>query len=227
MMRQNHQDQDDNEAPSLKVAHCTVPRTARYFILEPAEPVTEIVLAIHGYAQSARSFLLEVRPALHPGQRIVAPEGLSRFYRRGVEGDVVASWMTREDRLAEIDDHCRFLDQVWEEIVAPLGDPVVRVLGFSQGVATVTRWLARSAFPVRQLILWTGTIPQDGTMEALGARFTGRLDLVYGSRDPVVQFPEPRTLRPLMDDVGYARQIHRFAGGHHLDQQLLQRLLEI
>lgn len=214
------------EPGPIRAVHCQVQRTARYYVAEPVEPPTEIVLAVHGYAQSAEAFLWEVRPALGPSQILVAPEGLSRFYRRGVEGEVVASWMTREDRLFEIEDHCRFLDQVWHLVTSPFRDPSVRVIGFSQGVATVTRWLARSAFPVRQLILWAGSIPQDGTMEALGERFDGRLDLVYGNQDPVAKPPEPNLLHPLLDPGRAEVFTHLFTGGHHLDQVLLRRLLE-
>ena len=37
----------------------------------------------------------------------MAPEGLSRFYLEGFSGKVGATWMTREDRLNDIDNYLR------------------------------------------------------------------------------------------------------------------------
>src|ERR1051325_10016453 len=54
----------------------------------------------------------------HGRRRLVAPEGLSRFYlsERATERRVGASWMTREDRLAEIADYLGYLDAVYDDV---------------------------------------------------------------------------------------------------------------
>jgi predicted esterase len=211
-------------ADNVREISCEVPRTARYF-LSNSEKQGEWVLAVHGYGQSARVFLEEVRPALAPGQGLIAPEGLSRFYQRGFEGEVVASWMTREDRLSEIKDHCRFLDQVVAELAIRNPGECLRVLAFSQGVATVTRWLARREEPVRQLILWTGTIPDDGTPAALKGKVNGSVHLIYGSSDPMLSPDKNRTVQGDLDRMEAPVLIHHFQGGHQLDQVLLTELL--
>jgi hypothetical protein len=46
------------------------------------------------------------------GRIIIAPEGLSRFYRKGFSGDVVASWMTKDDRLDDMEDYVRYLNDL-------------------------------------------------------------------------------------------------------------------
>jgi len=204
---------------------CVVPRTARYFLFEGKEAVEELVLAVHGYGQSARAFLEEVRPSLAPGQALIAPEGLSRFYRRGFDGEVVASWMTREDRLSEITDHCRFLDQVVEEVQLRWPGAPLRVMGFSQGVATVSRWLARRKKSVRQLILWAGTMPDDGTPGDLKGKIDAGIHLVYGDTDPLFNPQNNRTVREVWDALGLPVLLHRYPGAHHLDGPLLAELL--
>ena len=72
---------------------------------------------------------------------IAAPEGLSRFYIRGTDGRVGASWMTRDERLSDIEDHISYLNHWWSSLGVP-SDAEIVVLGFSQGVATAARWLA-------------------------------------------------------------------------------------
>ena len=99
-----------------------VTRTARYFsqVFDLAEGDTGspvlILLALHGYAQLADEFGKPVIEAVSnvTSSRLsnkyskiitVFPEGLSRFYSKGVTGNVAASWMTSTDRENEIADY--------------------------------------------------------------------------------------------------------------------------
>ena len=123
--------------------HFTVPRTARYWTAGP--PPTEALgtlYVLHGYGQLAQFFVRKFQAAADSGWHVVAPEGGHRFYLKGTSGRVGASWMTREDRLSDIDDYVAFLDALRTHIDndQPQGHQVL--LGFSQGVATALRWLA-------------------------------------------------------------------------------------
>ena len=84
----------------------STPRSARYFTLGSPEDAAEVWFVCHGYGQLAARFLERFRPIEANRRCIVAPEGLSRFYltETATERRVGASWMTREDRLHEIDD---------------------------------------------------------------------------------------------------------------------------
>lgn len=74
----------------------------------------------------------------------MAPEALNRFYLEGFAGRVGATWMTKEERLQEIDDYVNYLNQLYKTILAntDTSEITVNILGFSQGVATVCRWIA-------------------------------------------------------------------------------------
>ena len=129
-----------------------VDRTARYHVLGEAATARSIWIVVHGYGQLARYFLTAFED-LAEERLIVAPEGLSRFYTDDAHQRVGATWMTREDRLHEIDDHVAYLDALVASVgqVAP-GLPV-NGLRFSQGVATVTRWALRGRTRLHQLVL--------------------------------------------------------------------------
>src|SRR5213592_1979241 len=107
--------------------HIGVTRGARYFALGTSSgEVGEVWFACHGYGQLAARFLEKLR-VLDDGRRyLVAPEGLSRFYlsESPTERRVGASWMTREDRLAEIEDYVRYLDAV-SHVVVDLAEPIL------------------------------------------------------------------------------------------------------
>src|SRR5438067_4641848 len=71
--------------------------------------------------------------------------------------------MTREDRLAEIDDYVRYLDAVYDDVFRRIDRARVTVhaLGFSQGAATVSRWTAMGKSRIDRVILWGGEFPPD------------------------------------------------------------------
>src|SRR5258708_20079391 len=124
--------------------HIGVTRSARYFTLgDSSRGVGEVWFVCHGYGQLASRFLEKVR-VLDDGRRyLVAPEGLSRFYlsESPTERRVGASWMTREDRLAEIEDYVPYLDAVYAEVFGSLdrARATAHALGDSQGASTASR----------------------------------------------------------------------------------------
>src|SRR5437764_13612911 len=158
--------------------HIGVSRTARYFTLgESLRGVAEVWFACHGYGQLAARFLEKLR-VLDEGRRhLVAPEGLSRFYltESPTERRVGATWMTREDRLAEIDDYVRYLAAGYADVFRRIDRARVTVhaLGFSQGAATVSRWTAMGKSRIDRVILWGGEFPPD--LDLTGAEVAGRL----------------------------------------------------
>src|SRR6266516_2401294 len=116
--------------------HIGVTRSARYFALGTRSgEVGEVWFACHGYGQLAARFLEKLR-VLDDGRRyLVAPEGLSRFYlsESPTERRVGASWMTREDRLAELLDSPPYLGAVYATVFGFLDRALVtaHALGFS------------------------------------------------------------------------------------------------
>lgn len=217
--------------PDLPVTehHLTVARTARYYTAGAQPPaLREVWLVCHGYGQLAQYFLRRFAP-LDDGSRLfVAPEALSRFYlgeavRSHSEARVGASWMTREDRLNEIRDYVSYLDAVCSRVLEELS-PDVRVvgLGFSQGVATVSRWAAMGRTKVDALVLWGERVPPDLDLVAAAPRWRGlRLLLVAGRADPAVSEAAAVAERERLMAAGLAAEVIAFDGGHELKTDVL------
>ena len=212
-----------------------VPRTARYCTIGPTHGFPrELWIVCHGYGQLAGRFLREFE-RLDDGTRlIVAPEALSRFYldpipvrRLQKEPRVGATWMTREDRDAEIADHVRYLDLVAAEVRHHLAgaSPRIVVLGFSQGVATVCRWLAASELRADQLVLWGGLIPPELDAAAWAARLhEASITLVAGDADELLTPKLVAREAERLSAAGVAFAMQRFAGGHTIDADALDAL---
>src|SRR6201988_48798 len=203
----------------------TTARTARYFTLGAPERATDLGFVCHGYGQLAARFLARFGPLETPQRCVVAPEGLSRFYltESPAERRVGATWMTREDRLAEITDYVRYLDAVYDDVFGRLdrGRVTVHALGFSRGAATVSRWTALGKARIDRGVLWGGEVPPD--LDLPRADWTGRpraarITLVYARAG---EYITPKVLtgvpdRPRASYIPY-RDIP-FAGGHELNE---------
>ncbi len=202
--------------------HFAAHRTARYFTLGSPERSTDLWIVCHGYGQLASRFLERFRPIEAEQRCIVAPEGLSRFYltESPTERRVGASWMTREDRLREIDDYVRYIDAVYGKVVTR--DARVTALGFSQGTATVCRWAALGSSRIDRLVVWGGEVPPDLDLKRL--RVPG-LTLVYGTRD---EFFTPKIIavtESRLREHKIAYDLVPFDGGHEIDDATLRRLI--
>lgn len=201
-----------------------VSRHARVGLVGDPAGAREAWLLLHGYGMLAQGILHWFRAAERPGRLLVAPEGLSRFYqeRNGLR-TVGASWMTREDREHELLDQQGYLDQVVRDIVGDI--PRLEVHGFSQGVATAARWVAREAHAVARLVCWGGTLPEEVDVAALGAAVAPEpVHFVVGDRDAWVAPEAVAADAERTRAAGVAVELHRFAGGHRIDDGVLARL---
>ena len=201
-----------------------VERTARYFVRGNDRDPAEVWLLLHGYAQTADAFLDDFE-ALDDGTRLlVAPEGLSRFYRRGTHGEVGASWMTRVEREAEIEDTLVFLQAVHDRVLAGLrGEPELHLLGFSQGGAAAARLAARGRCAPRRLVLWGSGLAPELVAEPGRLAELERV-LVLGTRDPWIDEARADKERARLEEAGLGFRTLRFEGGHEIDADALRRL---
>jgi predicted esterase len=205
--------------------HITVSRTARYHVLGDPAAARTLWVVLHGYGQLARFFLNKFT-ALAPERLIVAPEALNRFYLDDAHQRVGATWMTREDRENEVHDQCVYLDALVSEVLRGQRPMPVHVLGFSQGVATACRWSLRGRTRIDHLVLWAGSLPVEPTDAELRQGWAHtRVDLVLGTQDPYAGDKEIEGYAARLERAGVAHTVHRFTGGHTLDQVLLTRLM--
>jgi predicted esterase len=206
----------------------STPRTGRYFTVGSPESAADVWFVCHGYGQLASRFLERFRPIETVTRCIVGPEGLSRFYltESPTERRVGASWMTREDRLHEIDDYVRYLDAVHARVASRKAR--VTALGFSQGSATVCRWAAFGSARIDRLIVWGGEVPPDLdlTQSRVAARLrTSHLTLVYGTRD---EFFTPKIVAATesrLREHNILYELYPFDGGHEIHEATLRRLV--
>jgi predicted esterase len=136
--------------------------------------------------------------------------------------------MTREDREYEILDHVAWLDALLEHLLDQAPDHLrLRVLGFSQGAPTASRWVANGAVQPDQLILWSAPPAEDLSDEEW--EYLAEIPdivVVAGSEDTL--FPPDRVDRTMatLSGHGCAARLVSFEGGHRVEPEVLASLID-
>jgi predicted esterase len=143
-----------------EVRHIETVIHGRYVVEAPADPTgCPLLVGFHGYGETAEKHLDEIRKIPGSGQWVLcAVQALHPFYNRA--GEVIANWMTRQDRELAIADNMRYAAGVVAEVKRTL--PVserVAFLGFSQGAAMAYR--SAVATPCLAVVALGGDVPPE------------------------------------------------------------------
>jgi len=202
--------------------HLNIEVKASYYTLNELTKRTERVWVVfHGYGQLAEFFIKKFE-GLDPDRNfIIAPQGLSKYYLQGVYGRVGASWMTKEDRLTEIENQYTYLDAVLSQF--ELSDKELIYFGFSQGTATMGRYAAKAKRDFDKMIIWAGTFPPD--TDAQDWKFlNGTEEIHYFTSKEDIYFKEemiPQQNEVIQKALGREPTLHWYEGGHKVVPEIL------
>ena len=194
----------------------------RYLVVPPAAlGPAPLLVGFHGYAEGAEAQLERLRTI--PGAdrwRLASIQGLHRFYQRRTN-EVVAGWMTRQDRELAIADNLAYVAGVIEAIGREWpGASRVVLAGFSQGVAMTFRAAAAAAGRVDGVIAVGGDVPPELDAAAL-AQVPAAL-VCRGARD---EFYAPATfdndVRRLREAGAEVRPV-LFEGAHEWSDEVVR-----
>jgi predicted esterase len=139
----------------------------RYVVEGPDAQRRGLLVGFHGYAESAELHLDRLKRV--PGSDAwlrVSIQGLHRFYRRRTR-EVVASWMTSEDRELAITDNLAYVTAILDAVRPHAERTHVVFAAFSQGVATAVRAACSIPFQPVNLVLLGGEVPAELDRAAL------------------------------------------------------------
>lgn len=206
----------------MDINYFETPRTSRYYTLKNSEiPIDTVLFVLHGYGMSAAKFLEEFKAVLEPGMMIVAPEGLSRYYRKGHSGDVVASWMTKDDREHEITDYVKYLDGVYNRVVENENVKSV-VLGFSQGASTASRWTVLGNCHHQALLIWAGEFAPEITQDIDNKMIVWN---ICGDQDEFIDLNRHKQQTNRLRDLNFTTHEVVFNGRHQVDTGTVKSIL--
>ncbi len=213
----------------MELKHITINKTARYAQLGTLSEHTKTIwIVFHGYGHLAEHFIKKFKMLDDDETVIIAPEALSKFYLEGFSGRVGASWMTKEDRLNEIEDYLNFIDKIYQELGLNGKEIAIHLIGFSQGTNTASRVYFLGKNRVDNLFLIAGSVPDDIPKEVLLNRLNGKeLVLLSGEDDTLIptdlMYKEHNRLR----EIGVRINHQVFKGEHTVNEDCLSKILDI
>ena len=192
-------------------------------IEDPADAFSShLLVAFHGYGQSAYDALDAARriPGVPERWRILAIQALHRFYTRD-QRQVIASWMTRQDRDDAIADNIAYVDAAIQSEIERAPARTMAFVGFSQGVAMAYRAAMFGRYPAQAIVALAADIPPEIKQDA-GLRTPWPKVLIgVGTKE------EFYTPEKLSEDTAFLASRHvthevcRFAGGHEWTDEFL------
>ena len=199
----------------MRTISVAAPTHGRVLVRDVGTP-RGVFIGFHGYLESAE--IQMERLAAVPGTdqwTLVSVQGLNRFYK-GRTQEVVAGWMTRQDREDAIRDNVVYVDNVVE--LTRDGEIPIIYAGFSQGVAMAFRAAIRGKVKAAGVIGVGGDVPPELLADAQS--WFPRVLLMHGARDEWYTAEKMgqdyRALRPRVDDV----QTYEYEGGHEWTEEV-------
>lgn len=202
-----------------------VEKTARLISNKPIEGnFKEIWILCHGYAENANKFFNRFEALSNEDILLIAPEALNRFYTKGFTGIIGATWMTQECRDDEISDYVRYLDNVLNDVLSKLSNkPIINVLGFSQGAATVCRWTIFTNYTFNKLVLYAAAFPPDLEMKLFNDKIEKtELILTYSDTDVFISPEEFNSYLNLLEQNKTTFKVLYYEGGHKITAEVLK-----
>ncbi|WP_373521550.1 alpha/beta hydrolase [Aquiflexum sp.] len=188
----------------------------------------EILIALHGYGQLSEYFLKKLEPIFRDDRLIVVPEATNYAYLEGFSGRVGANWMTRHEREFAIENNHNYLNGLLENILLKYRNkPIIKVMGFSQGAATATRWVSQLSISVDSLILWSGGFAHDLNFQKTGEKLKNtEIMIVLGENDSMITTDSIEKQDEFLSLFPFEVKKLQFEGGHDLNIPLLQKIFE-
>lgn len=190
------------------------------YLVDIPEHSRATLVGFHGYQENAGIHMAVLRQIA--GDRpigLVSVQGLHRFYTRA--NDVIAGWMTKEDRELAIADNVAYVGRVLTAVADEFGlaRPLIYA-GFSQGVAMAYRAAALVQRPCDGVIALAGDVPPDVAPIAamLPPILIGR-----GTEDRWYTADKAAADLAILQPAGVRASEVVFAGGHAWTPQFVER----
>ena len=150
------------------------------------EKTKNVWIVFHGMGYLSKYFI-NYFSDLNPDENyIIAPQAPSKYYQDKAFKNVGASWLTRENTVAETKNILNYVDAVFKKEISGT-IPNLIVLGYSQGVSIAMRWVASRKIQCDKLILHSGGIPNE--LQAADFEFlkpSAKVTYIYGNNDPYI-----------------------------------------
>lgn len=190
------------------------------------ELTKNIWFIFHGYGQLAKEFAESFSDMKSEENCLIFPQGLSRFYLKGIGNKIGANWMTSQDREIDITNYISYINQIYEhEIETYRGDAKLNILGFSQGGHTASRWISNSKIRYNKFVLWGSNLAHEIDLDNIKISFShGKNLVIVGDKDRFITVDRLIKMRQKYEKIGFIYETIEYHGGHDIYPDILKKI---
>lgn len=138
-----------------------------------------LLICLHGYGQLARYFIKKFEGLKNCD--VWAVQAPNLFYLEGFTGRIGANWLTKENREQGIYTQLEILKAIKQK-VEENAYTSVDLCGFSQGVATASRWLMWDEIKFNKVLFYAGEIAPEALVFLADAK-VNNIKMCVGNND--------------------------------------------
>ena len=197
--------------------------THPYEVLNSWGPGTKRVWVVfHGIGFLSRYFLRYFSDLDPTENYIIAPQAPALYYLDKTYRHVGASWLTREHTARNMKNLLNYLEELYK-LESLESAPELILMGYSQGVSVLCRWVALRKRTCHRIILYAGRVPDELGMEDFRHLPPGTsVEVLEGDSDPFLPAKtRPEREKRLTQLFGNRLKYQKYEGGHELRKGLL------
>ncbi len=189
-----------------------------------------IWVVFHGMGYLSKYFVKYFEDLNPEENYIIAPQAPSKYYQDKRFKYIGASWLTKENIETEKENLYSYLDQVWKAELVAIQKSSARLIlmGYSQGVSVVTRWMASRKINCDFLLLHSGAIPSElSPIDFTHLSLSTPVTYLYGDKDEYIT--EARKTEQQLSGTslfGNRLKIEVFSGVHEVYIPYLKKITE-
>ena len=175
-------------------------------------------LVCHGIGYLSGSFGRLFQPLDLERNYIIVPQAPAKYYKDSAYQKVGASWLTRENTEIDIQSILNYLDAVRESEKEAFQKDLI-LLGYSQGVSVVARWMARHQIACKAVVFISGGFPKEVDADAMKAYQETPIYHIVGKNDPYFRDQDIDTERQRLTQIFPKFHEIWHDGGHELQTE--------
>ncbi len=181
----------------------------------------KIWFVCHGLGFLSRYFISYFNELNTDENYIIAPQAQSKQYLNGKFKHVGASWLTKENTQFEIENILNYLDSVYKNENIP-NDIEFNILGYSQGVSIVTRWISKRKIKCNNLYLYAGKVPREFTTNDF--IHINNTIFIIGDNDEYVNDEILKSEKDYLENIFKGIKYINFHGKHEVKKDVINAL---
>ena len=192
-----------------------------------SENTNNIWIACHGLGYLSRYFVRYFH-VLHTDENyVICPQAPSKYYQGNGFKYVGASWLTKEQTALETENVLNYLDAMYRNERNSFENKRIILMGYSQGVSVVMRWMSKRNIACNDLVIHSGSIPKELKTTDFDNHRDIKVHLIYGNKDEYINDDK------LKHQLNFAKtlfpnqlKVYEFEGKHEVNSAILKKIAE-